>query len=198
METTIPIKRNDPTQFGISAKKFALWAGIASICMFFVGLTSALVVKKAAEVASGTWLNFEIPYWFYSSTAVIYTSSITFLLAKYYLKKANKMAYQNLLLVTTLLGFAFLFCQYEGWVRLREIGIYLGGGMSHSSGAFFYVISGAHAVHIVGGLIYLMVCTFRAYWKPLDKQNIEGLEMAGIYWHFVDILWIYLFALLIF
>lgn len=197
MASTIQIK-HEHTQFGISAKKFALWAGIASICMFFIGLTSALIVKRASEVANGSWLLFNIPTWFYTSTAIIVASSLSMILAKTYFKKQDQKAYKFLLLLTTLLGIAFLYCQYEGWVRLREIGIYLGGSMSHSSGAFFYVISISHAAHILGGLVYLVVLTFKAFFKPLQKTTLDSIEMASIYWHFVDILWIYLFALLIF
>lgn len=189
---------NQQSTSGIDAKKFALWAGLASIVMFFIGITSAFIVKKVAAQAAGSWKEFAIPTWFYFSTAVIILSSLTYWMAVRAFKANNRSQFQLLLLATTILGTLFLTMQYLGWSRLVEIGIYLGGAQSTASGSFFYVISGAHAAHILGGLIFLLIATIKSFIKPLSSFNSTSLDMIGTYWHFVDILWIYLFILLIY
>lgn len=189
---------NQQSTSGIDAKKFALWAGLASIVMFFIGITSAFIVKKVAAQAAGSWKEFAIPTWFYFSTAVIIVSSLTYWMAVRAFKANNRSQFQLLLLATTILGTLFLTMQYLGWSRLVEIGIYLGGAQSTASGSFFYVISGAHAAHILGGLIFLLIATIKSFIKPLSSFNSTSLDMIGTYWHFVDILWIYLFILLIY
>lgn len=194
---TIDIHNQQSTS-GIDAKKFALWAGLASIVMFFIGITSAFIVKKVAAQAAGSWKEFAIPTWFYFSTAVIISSSLTYWMAVRAFKANNRSQFQLLLLATTILGTLFLTMQYLGWSRLVEIGIYLGGAQSTASGSFFYVISGAHAAHILGGLIFLLIATIKSFIKPLSSFNSTSIDMIGTYWHFVDILWIYLFILLIY
>lgn len=194
---TIDIHNQQSTS-GIDAKKFALWAGLASIVMFFIGITSAFIVKKVAAQAAGSWKEFAIPTWFYFSTAVIIASSLTYWMAVRAFKANNRSQFQLLLLATTILGTLFLTMQYLGWSRLVEIGIYLGGAQSTASGSFFYVISGAHAAHILGGLIFLLIATIKSFIKPLSSFNSTSIDMIGTYWHFVDILWIYLFILLIY
>jgi cytochrome c oxidase subunit III len=198
MNTTATIKPADHTSFGISPKKFAMWAAIASICMFFVGLTSALIVKKAAETASGNWFKFAVPNWFYISTAIVLLSSVTLYLAKRAFDASNRNLYKSMMVLTTLLGIGFIACQYLGWQELKQIGVYLGGALSHSSGSFFYVLSGAHAVHIAGGLVYLLLHTFQSFRKPIIQINKDAIEIVNLYWHFVGILWVYIFILLIF
>ncbi len=189
---------NQVSTSGIDAKKFALWAGLASIVMFFIGITSAFIVKKVAAQAAGNWKEFAIPTWFYFSTAVIIVSSLTYWMAVRAFKVNNRSQFQILLLVTTILGALFLTMQYLGWTRLVEIGIYLGGAQSTASGSFFYVISGAHAAHILGGLVFLLIATIKSFIKPLSSFKSASIDMIGTYWHFVDILWIYLFILLIY
>jgi len=182
----------------INAKKFALWAAIGSICMFFIGLTSAYIVKKGADVASGHWQFFKMPIQFYISTLIIVLSSGSIFLAKKYFVKGDKKSYQIAMLASSILGTVFLVLQYLGWKQLVNIGIYVGGSMSHANGSFFYVISGAHALHILGGLLIMFWMTAKAFIKKKNVQSKLGIELISIYWHFVDILWVYLFAMLLF
>lgn len=194
---TIDIQNQESTS-GVDAKKFALWAGLASIVMFFIGITSAFIVKKVAAQAAGTWKEFAIPTWFYYSTAVIIISSLIFWMASRAFKVGDKRKFSLLMLMTSILGTLFLVMQYMGWARLVEIGIYLGGAQSTASGSFFYIISGAHAAHILGGLFFLYYTTIKSFLKPLSSFKDTTIDMIGTYWHFVDILWIYLFILLIY
>lgn len=194
---TIDIQNQESTS-GVDAKKFALWAGLASIVMFFIGITSAFIVKKVAAQAAGTWKEFAIPTWFYYSTAVIIISSLIYWMASRAFKVGDKRKFSLLMLMTSILGTLFLVMQYMGWARLVEIGIYLGGAQSTASGSFFYIISGAHAAHILGGLFFLYYTTIKSFLKPLSSFKDTTIDMIGTYWHFVDILWIYLFILLIY
>jgi cytochrome c oxidase subunit 3 len=189
---------NQESTSGVDAKKFALWAGLASIVMFFIGITSAFIVKKVAAQAAGSWKEFAIPTWFYFSTAIIIVSSFTYWMAARAFKSGNQAQFRTMLLVTSILGSIFLTMQYLGWCRLVEIGIYIGGAQSNASGSFFYVISGAHAAHILGGLVFLYIATIKSFIKPLSSFRSTTIDMIGTYWHFVDILWIYLFILLIY
>jgi cytochrome c oxidase subunit 3 len=166
--------------------------------MFFIGLTSAYIVKKGADVASGHWQFFKMPIQFYASTIVIILSSVTILMAKKYFFKGNKQSYQIAMLASSILGTVFLVLQYLGWKQLVNIGIYVGGSMSHANGSFFYVISGAHALHILGGLLIMYWMTLKSFVRQKNVQSKVGIELISIYWHFVDILWVYLFAMLLF
>jgi len=184
--------------YKINPKKFALWAAIASICMFFIGITSAFIVKKAADVANGHWMFFKMPVIFYFSTAAIVLSSVSLFFAKKFFLKGDKQGYQISMLISSILGSAFLVMQYLGWKALVNIGVYLGGSLSNPSGSFFYVISGTHALHILGGLIIMYWATIKAFVRKTNVQSKIGIELISTYWHFVDFLWLYLFAMLLF
>jgi cytochrome c oxidase subunit 3 len=189
---------NTNNKYAVNPKKFALWAGIGSICMFFIGITSALIVKKAADEADGNWQHFNIPTQFYISTVLIIISSVTLYVSKIFFNKGDSQGYKYALLLTVIFGSLFLVYQYLGWKALVSAGIFVGGETANPSGSFFYVISGAHAAHILGGLFPLMYITFKAFYKDMIFQKRNTIEMMSIYWHFVDVLWLYLFALLLF
>jgi cytochrome c oxidase subunit 3 len=196
--TTAATYKSNIEDYKINPKKFALWAAIGSICMFFIGLTSAYIVKKGSDVASGHWLLFKIPMPFYYSTAIILLSSLSIYLAKKYFLKGDKQKYQVSILASSILGTLFLIFQYLGWIDLVKIGVYVGGSRSQASGSFFYVISGAHALHILGGLLIMYWMTLKAFARKKNLQSKLGMELISIYWHFVDILWLYLFGMLLF
>ncbi|QQS31059.1 MAG: cytochrome c oxidase subunit 3 [Sphingobacteriales bacterium] len=178
----------------IHPKKFALWLGIGTIIMMFAGLTSAFIVRRAA----GNWLAFELPPLFYISTLVIALSSLTLIFAQKAFKQNNKIAYKNLIGLTLLLGILFIILQYASWMQLASYGILLRG---NPSGSFVYVISGLHAAHVLGGILFLTIFFIKALPKPdpvkelLEEINTEKnlpIEMLSGYWHFVGILWVYL------
>lgn len=171
----------------IHPQKFALWAGIAAMVMLFAGFTSAYIVRQAA----GNWLEFQLPNLFYINTVVILLSSLTLQGAYYSFKKGNEALYKMLLVVSFLLGIAFLILQYNGWTELMAIGVDLG---RNPSGDFVYVISGTHAAHVLGGLGVLFVAishSFGLKYKVTEKRKLR-FELTLIYWHFVDFLWLYL------
>lgn len=164
-----------------------LWIGMAGITMFFAGLTSAFIVRKA----EGNWQLFEFPDWFLYSTIVIVLSSVLLWVAKRQLKKEKPFSVYVLLAL--ILGLCFTYTQIQGWKELVEQGIYLTGEGSNVSGSFLFVITFAHLVHLIGGLIALLVTTIKSRLGRYTKENHLGLELTSIYWHFLDFLWLYLF-----
>jgi cytochrome c oxidase subunit 3 len=99
--------------------------------------------------------------------------------------------YRSLLLVSLFLGLGFIVLQYQGWLALTEIGVEL---TTNPSGSFVYVISGVHAGHVLGGIAALLVAVLHAYTLPykVTPQRKLRFEMTLIFWHFVDLLWVYL------
>ena len=167
--------------------KLALYVGIASMVMLFVAWSSAYLVRKAA----GNWLEFPLPSMFYVSTVVILLSSATLQLAHHFFSKGKEKPYKILLLSTLVLGVGFLYTQYSGWQEMLALGITMDG---NPSGSFVYVISGAHAAHLIGGIAALglaLVHAFALPFKPTARRKVR-LELTLTYWHFVDLLWVYL------
>jgi len=176
------------------ASKPLLWVGILSIVMMFAGLTSAYVVRAD----NGNWLLFELPSAFYLSTAVIVTSSITLFFAFQMAKKSNQKGIILGVLATFILGLLFSYFQYAGWSELYSKQIVFGGKSSNASGSFLYLITFLHLLHLFAGLISLLVTLKNAIKGKYNAQNTLGLELCSIYWHFLDILWVYLFLFLLY
>jgi len=177
----------------IPPKLFALWVSFASIIMMFAGLTSAYIVRQGA----GNWLEFPVPSIFLWSTIVILISSITLHFSYKAFAAGNETGYKSLLLVTTVLGLMFLVLQYFGWQALNESGISITG---NTSGSFVYVISGIHAAHILGGigaLVTALVFAFKLKYFVSERRKLR-FRLVVHYWHFVDVLWIYLFIFFMF
>jgi len=173
----------------IHPHKFTLWVGMGSIVMMFAGLTSAYVVKKNQS----SWLEFDLPQIFWYSTAVILLSSVTIQLAIKAFKAGTMGRYRTLITVTAILGILFMGMQWAGFMNLEARDIALTGPKSNSAASFLFVITSFHLVHVLGGVIALLVIFFRAYSAKLKNSNSMPIELAAIYWHFVDVLWIYLF-----
>lgn len=189
----LALKNSSTKHERIHPHVFALWVSFGSILMMFIALTSAYIVKQSA----GNWLEFIIPNSFYLSTAVILFSSITLHIAYNSFKKGKELLYKSLLVVTLILAFVFLVLQYQGWMILFEGGVDMKG---NPSGAFFYLLTGLHAAHILGGIAALIVAVLHAFtlpFKPSEKRRVR-FSLVLQYWHFVDILWIYLFTFLLF
>jgi cytochrome c oxidase subunit 3 len=173
-----------------NAKKQLLWIGMGSILMFFGGLTSAYIVRKP----EGNWLEFVLPEYFTFSTVIIVLSSILLFFVKGQLRK-NNSAFQ-LVLSVLLLGLLFTFFQFKGWQQLIAQGVYLTGEGSNASGSFLYVLTLAHLVHLFGGLIALLYVTIQSKKKVFTIENSLAIDLTSLYWHFLALLWLFVFALL--
>ncbi len=179
-----------PQQQKIHPHKMLMWIGIGSIIMMFAGWTSAFIVRKA----QGNWMLINLPTAFWISTAVIIMSSITMVWSIYAFKKRSMLLYQFLTAVTAVLGVVFLLLQIDGFKYMMQHGILLDSKGDSVSGSYIYVISGIHMLHMLGGVIALIGVFLRAnFSKKTRTYSSTGLEIVGIYWHFVDILWVYLF-----
>lgn len=166
--------------------KFTLWVAIGSIVMMFAGLTSAFIVKSNQS----TWVPVEVPRVFWISTAAILGSSVTIQMALRSFKQREMQQYRLLMGVTLLLGVAFVVLQWLGFQQLwNEQGITFKGG---GAGQFLYVIFGLHAVHVAGGVIALIVMFIKAFAGRTKLYSSVPVEVAATYWHFVDLLWLYL------
>ena len=176
------------------AAKPLLWIGIVSIVMLFAGLTSAYVVRAQ----NGSWQIFQLPSIMIISTAIIISSSLTMLLAQTAIKKNNYKLTSLGLFLTLALGFAFFYTQFRGWHDLSDQGVYFAGKKSTGSGSFLIIIAFMHLAHMVGGLIALMVSLTKSLLKKYSASDSLGIELTAIYWHFLDILWVYLFLFLYF
>jgi cytochrome c oxidase subunit 3 len=179
--------RQEYNQSKIHPHKLALWIAIGSIIMMFAAFTSAYVVRRAA----GNWLEFKLPDIFMLNTAVIVLSSVTLHLAYSGFKQGKEQRYKTMLIATFVLGLLFVVLQYMGWEALTAIGATF---TVNPSSSFIYVISGLHAAHVLGGIAAITVALVHAYvlpYKPTLKRK-QRFELVVHYWHFVDVLWVYL------
>ncbi|UEG50693.1 heme-copper oxidase subunit III [Ferruginibacter lapsinanis] len=174
----------------IHPHKFTLWVGIASIVMMFAGLTSAYIVKRNQV----NWITFEIPTVFWVSTVAIVASSVTIWMAQNAFKKRAMAQYRTLMIATLALGVLFLGLQVVGFNQLWESGMTLTKNVSFS---FLYIIVGLHGLHVIGGLIALLILFAKAFSSKMRNYDIVPVEVMATYWHFVDLLWIYLLIFLI-
>ncbi|AXY76570.1 heme-copper oxidase subunit III [Paraflavitalea soli] len=172
----------------IHPHKFTLWIAIGSIIMMFAGLTSAYIVKGEQP----GWTTVVVPKIFYYSTAVMLISSLTMQVALKSFKERNMKQYRSLLTVTAVLGVAFIGMQIIGFKDLFQSGVKLEGGSG--AGQFLYIIFGLHALHVLGGAIALLIMFFKAFSAKIRSYNSVPVEVVSTYWHFVDLLWIYLFV----
>ncbi|MDH3323647.1 MAG: cytochrome c oxidase subunit 3 [Flavobacteriaceae bacterium] len=169
--------------------KQMLWFSMISMTMMFAGLTSAYVVSKSRE----DWVGFDLPQAFYISTLLIVLSSVTFYLAKRFAKKDAQSKSTVSLVLTLVLGLGFVYFQFQGFQQLIDAGLYFTGKESNVSSSFLYVITLAHLIHIFVGILVLITVVYQNIKGKYTSANILGLELGAIFWHFVDILWIYLF-----
>ena len=162
--------------------------GIVSVLMFFMALASAFLVRKG----SPDWIPVRIPVLLWFNTAVLVTSSGTLELARKRLANSNPQGFRNFWLVTTALGVLFLIGQLAAWRILVREGIYLA---SNPASSFFYIFTGAHALHLVGGVAALIYVAQRNFDLAKVTRTVAA-DITSYYWHFMDALWLFLLALL--
>lgn len=192
MDRTIDTKMEVATRRNkIHPKKLALWVALVSLVMMFTALTSAYVVRRAA----GNWLEFDIPSIFYINTLVIIASSITLHAAYIAFKREATLAFKALLSTSFVLGITFVALQLVGYDLMAAQGLDI---KINPSVSFIYAISGLHALHVIGGIAVLAVALVLAFIKGTEQSPARSLrlQLTLTYWHFVDILWIYLIVFL--
>jgi cytochrome c oxidase subunit 3 len=178
------------TSTGMHPKKFGMWLFMVSVVMLFGSLTSAYIVRRA----EGNWHTFELPSVFYYSTIVILLSSATMHWSYLSAKKDDLGKLKIGIVLTSILGFAFMLMQWFGWKALTSMDVFF--SFDNPSGSFLYVISGLHGLHILSGVVYLFIILFATFRYQVHSKSLVRLEMCASYWHFLDLLWVYLFVFL--
>ncbi|MGO4913276.1 cytochrome c oxidase subunit 3 [Leeuwenhoekiella sp. W20_SRS_FM14] len=177
------------------SKKMMLWFGIISLSMMFAGLTSAYIVSSERR----DWLsNFELPQAFYLSTGIIVLSSLSMFVAKWAIFQNKKQLGTLSLLATLGLGIAFVVLQFRGFDEIITSGYFFTGSESTVTTSFIYAFVITHVVHVVAGILVLLVVVIQQLRGKYSKEQSLGFELGATFWHFVDILWVYLFLFFLF
>ena len=165
------------------AKKMMLWFAMISMSMTFAGLTSSYVVSSRRD----DWINnFDLPIEFLVSAILILITSFTIHIAKRFMLKGDN--FKQLI---------FLIFQFIGFSKIIDMGYYFTGPESSITTSFIYVLVLIHMLHFIAGIITLIVVTYNSHFKVYNNQNKIGFELATIFWHFLDILWIYLYVFVV-
>jgi cytochrome c oxidase subunit III len=163
--------------------------GIVSIWMFFMALASAYLVERTT---SERWVPVHLPAILWANSIILLASSATIDRARKRLAQADISGFRSLWLITTILGLAFLAGQLVAWRLLVAQGIYVA---TNQGSSFFYIFTAVHGVHLLGGICALIY----VYLRNVESAKISvslAAEVSSYYWHFMDGLWLFLFALL--
>ena len=175
--------------------KLLLLFAMISMTMMFAGITSAFVVSKSRA----DWLkDFQLPNAFYWSTLLIIFSSFTFHMAKKAIKSDDNNTTTKFLLVTLASGIGFVVLQFVGFGQIVENGYYFTGAASSITTTFLYIVTVVHLLHLAGGIISLLIIIYNHFKQKYNSTQTLGIELGAMYWHFLDILWVYLFLFLYF
>jgi cytochrome c oxidase subunit 3 len=191
MVPDIKIVEEAKRPLAMNPKKFGLWLFIATVIMLFGAWTSAYIVKRGDM----GWSEIIVPDLFWVNTGIILASSVTMVWAVRAARKDNFESLKIALSITTILGIAFVIGQFMAYGQMVELKEHFtGGAVSHS---FVYVLSGAHAVHLISGVVFLIFVLVAVFQSKVHSKNMNQIEMCATYWHFLDVLWLYLFVFLL-
>jgi cytochrome c oxidase subunit 3 len=193
MRAEIKIVEEARKPLSMNPKKFAMWLFIASVVMLFGAWTSAYIVKRGEP----GWSSFELPAQFWINSVVILLSSGSMIWSQYSVRRDNFEMAKVGVSITLILGVAFLTGQWFGWQKMIEMNYYFTGMGSNTSSSFIYVLTGFHGLHIVGGLVYLVIILISVFRQKVNSKNMSPIEMCSTYWHFLGVLWLYLFVFLL-
>ncbi|MDG1253440.1 MAG: cytochrome c oxidase subunit 3 [Schleiferiaceae bacterium] len=169
---------------------------MASIGMAFAGLTSGYVVAKGSLEAKNIWQTIDLPMAFYFSTLAILLSSALLILGQRQFARKSGISPLSYLKFSLVLGIAFVVFQVMGWQELMSANIWFTGPNSTPAGSWLYVITWFHWMHALAGVIVLAITTWRAQRGSYNVDSHLGYDLAGQFWHFLGILWIYLLLFL--
>jgi cytochrome c oxidase subunit III len=184
----------------IESKKYriGMWVAIGSILMLFISLTSAYLVRQNPVARADEMDPFgpvSLPPILWVSSIVLILSSVTLEAAKRALRRNRYERVRNLICLTTALGAGFVAAQLLAWRQLVAQGVYV-NSTPHSS--FFYLLTGLHGVHLLGGIIALGILAIATIRLRIGVRTRNAVEVTTMYWHFMDVVWIWLFLLLFF
>ncbi len=160
--------------------------------MTFAAFVSAMVVRRGLN---NDWRTIGLPHILYWNTALLILSSVAIDAGRRMLKRGKRVSFNWLWTVGTVLGSGFLAGQVVAWIQLDERGFYMAG---NPSSAFFYVLTWAHAAHVVGALGAVMYVEYRALRYQLGPSKRTMVDVSAIFWHFLDVLWLGIMGLFVF
>jgi cytochrome c oxidase subunit 3 len=167
----------------------AIVIAIVSIVMFFMAMASAFIYTRTN---SNRWVPLHLPWFIWVNTAILLLSSVTMELSRRRLALADLRKFRQLWFAATALGMLFLIGQLVAWRQFILAGFYLS---TNQASSFFYIFTGLHGLHLLGGICALLYVSFRKFEKAKVSRSVAA-EVASYYWHFMDGLWIFLLALL--
>ena len=206
----VPAMERGPSSFGVYNVKLGMWVFLLSEVMFFTGLIGSYIILRFAHpeqfAAPGTVLNVPLTA---LNTFILICSSVTMVKAFAEIERGNQAGLKKFLVATALLGMVFLGIQAIEYFKLVQEGFvpmadkYAAVGRHHSEtmlggplyGATFYTMTGFHGTHVTIGVLCLWFTVFQAYRGRYTRHNVAGVEAMGLYWHFVDLVWIILFTI---
>ena len=180
----------DPGVLAVQRYKLGIWIGFGGIVMIFAAFTSALVVRKGL---GDDWRSLQLPGILWFSTLILVASSVTVEKARRAMRAGLEKGLRHWLGATAVLGGAFLAAQYVAWSQLSAAGVYVS---SNPSSSFFYLLTAAHGLHLLGGLIAMAYVVWRVWRSQIWVTRDAAVEGTALYWHLMDALWVYLLALL--
>src|SRR5438552_4842974 len=176
--------------FPISKGQIGLWILLTAVFMLFAGLSSAYIVLRGVP----SWQNIELPSMLWPNTAILLLSSLAIELSRRAIRRNDLQSMKRWLAIGGTLGLAFLAGQLAAWRQLVNAGVYLPSTLQSS---FFYILTGLHGLHLLGGVVALGLVLAKALKNRLTAFNYEPLKLCAMYWHVMDALWVYLFLLLL-
>ena len=185
--------QHPPTTTGVSNTKLAIWLFLASDCLFFGAFIAAyLLYRGRSAVGPGPKDLFDIP--FTSATSfILLMSSLTMVLALAAIQRGDLRRLRIWLLATALLGATFVAGQVFEFTEFSRKGLGLGTNLF---GSTFFVLTGFHGAHVTVGIIWLLSLWGMASQGRIQQADAEKIELAGLYWHFVDVVWIVIFTVI--
>src|ERR1700744_1453554 len=185
--------QHEKNRLNLAPKKFVMWLFVFASFMIFAALTSGFIVYAGGK---GHAMNVILPRIFLYSTMVIIGSSVTMFLASRAAKGLEPAKQRLFIWLTMLLGIVFFCLQLYGWYILTyKMGVFFVN--PNASQSFIYVLSGVHLLHIFAGLLFLLNALIGSYRNKPQAINLYNMEISSIFWHFVDIVWIYLYVFLL-
>ncbi len=173
----------------IPTARLGLWLFLGAVTMLFAAFSSAYIVR----MSMADWQSIPKPPILWVNTVVLLLSSVVAQWAWSSIRRGNEKGLRHGLLLTTLLGVAFVAGQLWAWRQLVAAGLYL---QSNPASSFFYVLTAMHGLHLLGGIVALIWATVRAWRNAYTPERHLGVELCVVYWHFLMLVWLWLFALL--
>jgi cytochrome c oxidase subunit 3 len=176
--------------FPVSKERLVMWLVLTGITMLFAGLASAYIITSHGP----SWQAIALPQLLWANTFVLLASSVTIERTRLGISRNDLDSARVWIAVTGILGLAFLIGQLWAWRQLVEAGIYLPSALQ---GSFFYLLTGLHGLHLLGGLAALGYVWVQIFRSRYSAARHEPVSLAAMYWHFMDGLWVSVFLLLI-